>query len=236
MGSELNSHLPQLSREEEWVYLPSHERSLDLVEFERFIVGSALCLPELMDTMLVTVANTIIKGLDIWDKQASPGVVHLRKQFCIKKLPLGSNTHISECAVKEVKLVSATGKGEEMRSVMAICRSVVLPFCEGASGKLKASKILELVLEQHQRLSKITTPAYLEQGAKITRFLKEGHFKTLRLQKKDAKIGGQKKNKKLNVNQTKAGVDRADRVAGTIYFGSIRNNEFVEQINLELEF
>ena len=54
--------------------------------------------------------------------------------------------------------------------------------------------------------------------------------------KKDAKIGGQKKNKKLNVNQNKSGVDRADCVAGTIAFGSIRKKKFLTPINLELEF
>jgi hypothetical protein len=189
-----------------------------------------------MDTLLVTIANTLIKGIDLWDKNAAAGVIHLRKQFCLKKMALGSNTHISERAVKEAKLVSATGKGEEMRSIMAICRSVVLPFCEGASGKAKATKILELALAQHQRLTKLTSPEYLEQRKKITGFLKGGHFKKLRLGKKDAKIGGQTKNKKLNVNQNKAGVDRADRVAGTIPFSSIRKKEYLAAINLELDF
>ena len=65
--------------------------------------------------------------------------------------------------------------------------------------------------------------------------MKGGHFKKQRLEKKDTKIGGQKKNKKLNVNQNKSGVDRADCVAGTIGFGSIRKKEFLTPINLELD-
>jgi hypothetical protein len=66
--------------------------------------------------------------------------------------------------------------------------------------------------------------------------LKGGHFKKRRLENKDAKICGQKKNKKLNVNQNKVGVDTADRVAGTTPFGAIRENKFVAPINLELDF
>jgi hypothetical protein len=62
-----------------------------MVEFERFIVGLATRLPEPMDTLLVTVANTLIKGIDLWDKNAAAGVIHLRKQFCLKKMALGSN-------------------------------------------------------------------------------------------------------------------------------------------------
>ena len=151
-------------------------------------------------------------------------------------MPLGSNTHISERTVKEAKLVSATGKGEEMRSIMAICRSVVVPFCEGAGGKAKATKILQLVLAQHKRLTNKTSPEYMDQRKKIAGFLKGGHFKKIRLEKKDAKIGDQRKNKKLNVNQNKVGVDRADRVAGTIAFGAIRKKEYLAAINLELDF
>jgi hypothetical protein len=236
MGSEQASHLPNLSLPDDWVSLPSHDRDVNIVDFERFIVGSATCLPELMDTLLVTIANTIINDIDLWDKNAQPGVVHLRKQFCLKKMALGSNTHISERAVKEAKLVSATGKGEEMRSIMAICRSVVVPFCEGATGKAKATKILELVLAQHKRLSNTVIPDYKEQRMKIAGYLKGGHFKKRRLENKDAKICGQKKNKKLNVNQNKVGVDTADRVAGTTPFGAIRENKFVAPINLELDF
>jgi hypothetical protein len=150
-----------------------------------------------------------------------------------------SNTHPAERAVKEAKLVSQTGTREEMRSVVAIGRSYLLPECDKLKGKERAQRALELVCAQHSRLTDhdgtIKEANTSPRRADVLMALKGGgHFRKTRLERKKDKIVSQNKNKKKNVAQKKTGVDLTDLVAGLVRFSSIGENKFQTAVDQEL--
>jgi hypothetical protein len=107
-----------------------------------------------LDPIHKQIASLIASGAKLWDENKKhPTLRLLKRKFCQISLAQASNTHPAERAVKEAKLVSQTGKREEMRSVVAICRSYLLPECDKLKGKEKAQRTLELVCAQHSRLT-----------------------------------------------------------------------------------
>jgi hypothetical protein len=219
----------------EWVFLESHERHIVLPEFASFLRDRAKELPQSFDPLFQSLTNTIARGIDIWDKKETEGVQQLAKMFKQKCLALPSNGHMAERGVKEAKIVAATGRQEEMRSAMAICRSVLNPACKGEEGKTKAKKVLELIVQQHRRLSEKNTPANQKIRNTVGAALKSEHFKKERLGNKEKAMDNNKKNKKKNVAQKKTGVDVADRVAGKVAFGAIAKNKFIMAVDEEME-
>ena len=150
-------------------------------------------------------------------------------------MALGSNTQGTEQGVKEAALVSVTGKGEEMRSVMAICRSGLKDVCEGLSGKPKALAALKHIMVQHDWLEKRQSNEENIDRDKVKTALKTGHFKKVRLEAKKTKIQSQKKHKKKNTAQKKNGVDSTLQVKGLVKYSMARQNKMVALVDAELD-
>jgi hypothetical protein len=220
-----------------WVYLPGHDRVVQTCEFAEFLEENCKTVPKMNQTYL-DIAKVVGSGTDLWNpSEDTPEMVFLRNQFCAMTLPLASNTHMAERAVKECKIVSATGKKEELRSVMSICRSALLSELTGLDGKEKAKKALHVVCEHHKRMSaRPKTNDNVRRKEDIKFLLKEDHFKKKRIEKKQAKMLQQTRNKKKNVAQKKTGVDQTDAILGLVRFGKIRMNIYVASIDQELDF
>jgi hypothetical protein len=103
-------------------------------------------------------------------------------------LLLALNSQFIEPGVKEARIVSTTGRKEELGSVYAICRPCLF-------GKLKpltntparVHQILPVII--HQSLEhEVTNLERMEQWEEVTRALLENHFRKDRLEKKQKNI------------------------------------------------
>ena len=184
-------------------------------------------------------------GVDIWkDDEASiqtndSAVAILRDHFCSSYLPLASNSQFVEAGVKEARIVSTTGRNEELRSVYAICRSCLF-------GKLKPSmntparvhQILTAII--HQNLNHQNEVAKLERTARrkvVTSALLENHFRKERLEKKHKNISKKgSEDKKDNVTQRLEGVEDTAFINGMTQYGKLRMKEHMDDLNDELTF
>jgi hypothetical protein len=114
---------------------------------------------------------------------------------------------------------------------------MVLPACEKAEGKEKAKRVLELVMAQHERLSKkADSQIHLDNCKRIEEKLKSDHVKINRLGHKEKRIMDQAGNKKKNANQKRTGVNTTDAIAGLVRFGIVRKVIFTNAVNEELDF
>jgi hypothetical protein len=225
----------QTTTEQEWVTcVQGHDRDMDLNSFRCFLVERGTRLPVDMDPDFMSIAKAIARGTDIWNLESPVVVQKLRKKFQLKCLAIPSNTHLAERAVKEAKLVSSTGRHEENRSNMAICRSVLLDACDKLQGKEKAKKAIGIIVSQHVRLSQRDDEIETARRHQVLHELTGNHFKKERLRKTEEKIDAQSKNKKKNVDQKKNGVDVADRIAGRVRFGAITKNIYAHAVDAEL--
>jgi hypothetical protein len=132
------------------------------------------------------------RGVNIWKQE--DGVLTqndaLRDHFCSVCLPLASNSQFAEAGVKEAKIVSATGRNEELRSVCAISRSFLferLKLTKNTPGRVVQN--LSLEIEQNEIHEKeITKPERKERRKQVMSALPEDHFRNAWPEKKQQKI------------------------------------------------
>jgi hypothetical protein len=113
----------------------------------------------------------------------------LRDHFCNCYLLLASNSQFVEAGVKEAKIVSTTGRNEELCSVYVICRSFLF-------GKLEPTKntpprihqILTVVISQNSiHENEITKPERRDRRKVVTSALLENHFQKERFERNKRK-------------------------------------------------
>ena len=189
-----------------------------------------------MEPLLFDVASRINGGFDMWDNTLSAGAVALRNSFCSNFLCLFSNSQPAEVAVKEAKNVSSTGRQEELRTVMAIGRSAMLPSVKACkTGKEKAKHIVRFVLQQHQQLQQKDKRE--EDRDDIRSLLTTQHFKKRRLDlTKGTMIAKSHSNKKRNIRQKKRGVVETGRTTGKYQIGLCYKTENLQQMQQEYLF
>ena len=168
---------------------------MDLVEFDSFLTQRVRNIPEPLDPMFLQLAAEIKTGTNVFGEvPVSNSVAQLREKFCSSCLGLASNTQGTERGVKEAKLVSATGKREEMRSILVIIRSALQSVTDGTEGKQKAKKVIQYVLLQHQRQVDKQSEADLQSRSHVHLALQSDHFKNVRMAAKRQTIASQNSN------------------------------------------
>jgi hypothetical protein len=245
----LNHHLPENPNEENQVavghYSKDHDRHIDLLDFASFVRLSYTRRETEMDPKTKSLAELVARGVDIWKEedgvltQNDATIVTLRDHFCSVYLPLASNSQFVEAGVKEAKIVSTTGRNEELRSVYAICRSFLFE-------KLKPTKntpdrvvqILGVAIEQNAIHEEETTKAARKERRKeVTSALREDHFRNDRLEKKQAKISTKgREDKADNVTQKLDGIEDTPFIDGKTQYGKLRMDDHTEDLVVELTF
>jgi hypothetical protein len=160
-----------------------HKWHLDLLDFASFVRKNYTREVE-MDETTKRLAHVIATGrfdIRMNDEQIltqnDTVAAKLRHHFCNCYLPLASNSQFVEAGVKEAKIVSTTGRNEELRSVYAICLSFLF-------GKLNQTKntparvfqILTVVIKQNAiHENEIAKPERTERRKIVTIALLENH-------------------------------------------------------------
>ena len=211
-----------------------HERDICLPAFREFVEDNCV-LVQPLEPFLVRMSQRINNGLDLWAASLDEEGKNYRNRFCTEYLPLFSNSQSAEVAVKEAKNVSTTGREEELRTVMAIGRSAILPSVASKNGKDKARDIIRLVLNQHKKLEKDTTTEATR--TELKELLTIRHYKKRRL---DMTLGTMldksHNNKKRNFRQKKRGVVETGRTTGKYQFGLCYKRENEQQMRQECTF
>jgi len=190
-----------------------------------------------MDPLYLQIANALVTAeTHLWDKNAGAEIVQLSEKFASQCMALASNTQGTEQGVKEAALVSVTGKGEEMRSVLAIIRSGLQPACEGLTGREKAFAALKHIMAQHEWLEEQEPQQLKDDRDKIKKLLKVDHFKNKRLGEKKGEIMSRNaKHKKKNKAQQKKGIDTTTQIAGLVKYSMARKLKMNDLVNGELQ-
>ena len=122
----LNQHLPDNPEQNQIdaeYFSQDHNRHVDLLNFASFIRKNYTRENEIEEATIRLLAQVVSEGVDIWkeDDEAtsteatdSAGVAKLRDHFCNCYLPLASNSQFVEAGVKEARIVSTTGRNEEL--------------------------------------------------------------------------------------------------------------------------
>jgi hypothetical protein len=243
----LKHHLPATpsSQIDAEFFSKDHNRHLDLLDFATFVRKNYTREVEI-DVTTKRLAQVIATGrFDIWTNdeqiltQNDFEAAKLRDHFCNCYLPLASNSQFVEAGVKEAKIVSTTGRNEELRSVYAICRSFLFgKLIQTKNTPARVFQILTVVIDQnaiHENES--TKPERTERRKIVTSALLENHFKKERLDKKQKKISNKGcEDKADNVTQKIEGVEDTAFIDGKTQFGKIRMNEHTNDLNAELSF
>jgi hypothetical protein len=241
-NNTINTHQPNESLTivheplDRYVSIESHDRDVHLGRFQQFLNDHAKKLPDKMNPLFIEIAKALVTAeTHLWDKTAGPEIVKLSENFSSQCMALASNTQGTEQGVKEAALVSVTGKGEEMRSVLAIIRSGLQPACEGLAGKKKALAALKHIVEQHKWLE-TKEPVQLQVDRDtISKLLKGDHFKNKRLGEKKGKIMSQNpKHKKKNKAQQNKGINTTTQIAGLVKYSMARKLKMNNLVIAEL--
>jgi hypothetical protein len=141
--------------------------------------------------------------------------------------------------VKEARIVSTTGRNEELRSVYAICRSCLF-------GKLKPSmntpakvhQILTVIIHQNlNHQNEVTKPERIQRRKVVTSALLENHFRKERLEKKHKNISKKgSEDKKDNVTQRLQGVEDTAFINGMTQYGKLTTKKHTDDLKKELIF
>jgi hypothetical protein len=198
-----------------------------------------------MDGEMQMLAQAVAVGVDIWNAYAEaatetdPAVVKLRNHFCSCYLPLASNSQFVEAGVKEAKIVSTTGRNEELRSVYAICRSFLLgKLKQSTNNPAKVYRILTVVIEQNSiHQNEINKLATEERRRVLTSALLENHFRKESSEKKQKNISKKgSKDKAENVTQRLEGVEDTAFINGKTQYGKLRIADHTGALAIELTF
>jgi hypothetical protein len=125
----LSHHLPDNPNEQNQIdaeyFSQDHIRHVDLLDFVSFVRKNYTRENEMEEATIKLLAQVVSEGVDIWkedDDEAtistqandSGGVAKLRDHFCNCYLPLASNFQFVEAGVKEARIVSTTGRNQEL--------------------------------------------------------------------------------------------------------------------------
>jgi hypothetical protein len=139
----LNHHLPDNPKEQNQIdaeyFSQDHNRHIDLLNFARFVRENYTSESKMEEATIKQLVQVVSTGVDIWKDDGAisaqkndSAAAKLRDHFCSCYRLLASNSQFVEAGVKVVRIVSTTGRNEELCSVYAICRSILF-------GKLKPS-------------------------------------------------------------------------------------------------
>jgi hypothetical protein len=188
----LSHHLPDNPNEQNQIdakyFSQDHDRHVDLLDFACFVRKNYTRENEMERATIKLLAQVVSRGVDIWKEAKDEAtsteandskVAKLRDHFCNCYLPLASNSQFVEAGVKEARIVSTTGRNEELRSVYyAICRSCLF-------GKLKPStntparvhQILTVIIHQNsEHQNEVTKLERIERRKQVTSALLENRF------------------------------------------------------------
>jgi hypothetical protein len=211
-----------------------HDRQIDLLDFASFVRTNCTQRETEMDAGTKLPAQLVSAGVDIWKEEDAPeNDAALRDHFCSVCVPLASNSQFVEAGVKEAKIVSATGRNEELRSVRAISRSFLFKRLKPTKNAPdRVVQILGVVIHQNEmREKEIAEPARTEERKEVTCALAEDHFRKERSAKKQNKISTKGSDDKAdNVTQKLDGVD------GKTKCGKLKMGEHMADLVAELEF
>jgi hypothetical protein len=248
----LSHHLPDNPNEQNQIdaeyFSQDNNQHVDLLNFACFVRKNYTRENEMEEATIKLLAQVVSRGVDIWkeaDNEATSteandsGVAKLRDHFCNCYLPLASNSHFVEAGVKEARIVSTTGRNEELRSVYAICRSCLF-------GKLKPStntpprvhQILTVIIHQNsEHQNEVTKLERIERRKQVTSALLENHFRKDRLEKKQKNISKKgSEDKADNVTQRLEGVEDTAFIDGKTQYGKLWMKEHTDDLNDELTF
>jgi hypothetical protein len=197
----LSHHLPDNPNEQNQIdaeyFSHDHNRHVDLLDFASFVRKNYTQENKMEEATIKLLAQVVSEGVDIWkeedDDEATStqanndsGVAKLRDYFCNCYLPLASNSQFVEAGVKEARIVSTTGRNEELRSVYAICWSCLF-------GKLKPStntpakvhQVLTVIIHQNlEHQNEVAKLERIERRKGVTSALLENHFRKDRMETK----------------------------------------------------
>jgi hypothetical protein len=221
-----------------------HDRTINLLDFEAFVKKYYARETEMNEEML-RLAQVVAAGVDIWNTygeeptETNPTVTKLRDHFCSYYLPLASNSQFVEAGVKEAKIVSTTGRNEELRSVYAICRSFLFgKLKQSTNNPARVNQILTVVIEQNSiHQNEINKLAREERRKVLTSALMENHFRKGRLEKKQKNISKKgSADKADNVTQRLEGVHDTAFIDGKIQYGKLLKIEHTRDLAIELTY
>ena len=245
----LNHHLPDNPFEQNQIdvhfYSEDHDRHIDLLDFASFVRKNYLQRGREteMEANTRLLAQLVATGVDIWKEDDNGNVTEndaaLRDHFCSFYVPLASNSQFVEAGVKEAKIVSTTGRNEELRSVYAICRSFLFDKLEPTTNTPdRVVQILSVVIDQNEVHEKeITEPIRIESREQVKAALNEDHFRKERLEKKQKKISTKGSDDKAdNVTQKLDGMEDTPFIDGKTQYGKLKKVEHMADLVAELTF
>jgi hypothetical protein len=240
----LNHHLPDNPLEQNQIdvcyFSKNHDRHIDLLDFASFVRTNYTQRETGMDATAKLLAQLVSTGVDIWKEEDAPkNDAALRDHFCSVCVPLASNSQFVEAGVKEAKIVSTTGRNEELRSVCAISRSFLFEKLKPAKNAPdRVVQILGVVIHQNETHEKeITQPARTERRKEVTCALAEDHLRKERLEKKQNKISTKGSDDKAhNVTQKLDGMEDTPFIDGKTQHGKLKMGEHMADLVAELEF
>lgn len=186
----------------------------------------------------------LLHGTDLRSKDLSPDAcaeaAAIVKHFLFAtNLPLAHATQFVEAGVKLAKLVAATGRSEESRTIYTVCKSSTDSI--GSIRKMirtdKAIKWIQQSLDHVacQEALKLSSPTHQRDFRRVKAALKVDHFKLARASTKQSAVSEKaSQNKPQKVLQKKRGIHATYASLGLVAYGKLLSDFHMKDLHEEL--